>query len=177
MTRGEEVVLLARTHNDLPSDIRVTGRFGGEPFERTYQPVWDGSVAASFVPAFWAREEMTRLLGTVAEPAEVRGRVARLGIEYGLMTPYTSIISLEDDAAFAPVDAIAINRSTHAPAKRETHIARMPADCIAPPIRSTRPSKRTPGRTGTVTFADSPGWAAQSCGTAGNACRTPVRCG
>jgi len=44
---------------------------------------------------------MRRLLGSGALPDENRGKVLSLGVEYGLMTPYTSILALDSDAAYA----------------------------------------------------------------------------
>jgi Ca-activated chloride channel homolog len=98
---GGEVTLLARTHHPLPRTIRVTGRLGGKDFERSYPVKVDDSVASAFVPRFWAHEQMRRQLGSAAIPADVRGAVMRLGLEYGLMTPFTSILTLESEAAFA----------------------------------------------------------------------------
>lgn len=97
---GEEVVLLARTHHDLPHTITVSGTLAGEPFRRDYEAEVELSATSSFVPRFWAAESMRRELGAVTDPAEIRGRLARLGIEYGLMTPYTSILALESEQAY-----------------------------------------------------------------------------
>ncbi len=101
VSKGSEVVLLARTHHDLPAKVKVTGRLGGKPFEREYKPALDKSVAAAFVPRLWAAEYVRRLLGAAQGPEAERGRVAALGIEYGLMTPFTSILALESESAYA----------------------------------------------------------------------------
>src|SRR5207237_4221 len=37
VSRGEEVILLARTHHSLPDKATVKGRLGGKDFERTYK--------------------------------------------------------------------------------------------------------------------------------------------
>ena len=98
---GGEVTLLARTHHPLPRTIQVTGRLDGKEFERTYKTRLDDTLSSAFVPRFWAHEQMRRELGSAADPAEVRGPLLRLGLEYGLMTPFSSILVLENDAAYA----------------------------------------------------------------------------
>ena len=37
LSRGQELVLLGRTHHDLPEQVTIRGRFGGEAFEKTYE--------------------------------------------------------------------------------------------------------------------------------------------
>ena len=98
---GGEVTLLARTHHPLPRAVTITGRLGGKTFERTYRAKVDESVSAAFVPRFWAHETMRRQLGSAADPADVRGSLLRLGLDYGLMTPFSSILSLHSEAAYA----------------------------------------------------------------------------
>jgi len=98
---GGEVTLLARTHHPLPRTVTVSGRLGGKDFERTYRAKIDESVSAAFVPRFWAHEQMRRRLGSAADPGEVRGPLLRLGLDYGLMTPFSSILSLHNEQAYA----------------------------------------------------------------------------
>ncbi len=100
VSRGEEVMLLARTHHDLPPRAKVRGRLAGKPFERDYPVEWETTVAASLVPRLWAVEAISRLLGTAAEPEAIRGKIIAMGMEYGLMTPYTSFIALESEQAY-----------------------------------------------------------------------------
>jgi Ca-activated chloride channel homolog len=100
VSRGQEVDVLARTHNDLPSHVKVTGRFDGKPFSKEYSVNKDTGVLSAFVPRLWAAEYVRRLLGEQGPDAE-RGRIVSLGIEYGLMTPYTSILALESEAAYS----------------------------------------------------------------------------
>ncbi len=101
VSRGSEVVVLARTHHDLPRSVKVRGRLGGEKFEREYETKRDPSVLAAFVPRLWASEYVRRLLGAAQGPDAERGRIVALGIEYGLMTPFTSILALESEAAYS----------------------------------------------------------------------------
>ncbi len=100
VSKGHEVVVLARTHHDLPKTVKVRGRIGGEAFEKEYPTERDKSVLNAFVPRLWASEYVRRLLGGAEGPDAERGRIVSLGLEYGLMTPYTSILALESESAY-----------------------------------------------------------------------------
>lgn len=100
LSRGEELVLLARTHHPLPKKLAVRGRLDGKPFEDQLDlDVDTRSVTASLVPRLWAAEYARRLMGAGAE--ENRGQILQLGVEYGLVTPFTSSLALESEAAYA----------------------------------------------------------------------------
>jgi len=101
LSRGEEMVLLARTHHALPPKVKVKGRIGQKDFEASYPITLEASVTTGLVPRLWAAEYMRRLLGSGAMPDENRGKVLSLGVEYGLMTPYTSILALDSEGAYA----------------------------------------------------------------------------
>ena len=100
VSRGEEVMLLARTHHELPPRVKVRGRLAGKPFERDYPISYEVSAATSLVPRLWAVEAIQRILGTAADPDAIRGKIVAMGMEYGLMTPYTSFIALESELAY-----------------------------------------------------------------------------
>lgn len=101
LSRGQELVVLARTHHDLPKEVTVRGRLGGEAFEKTHSLERTGGVLGQVVPQLWAAAYIERLLGDSRGPEAVRGKVLSLGLEYGLMSPYTSILALESEQAYA----------------------------------------------------------------------------
>lgn len=100
LSRGSDVVLLARTHHEIPRQVSVKGRVGGKPFEKQYEVFADATVLSAFVPRLWAAEYVRRLLGSSRGPEAERGRIVALGLEYGLLSPYTSILALESEAAY-----------------------------------------------------------------------------
>ena len=57
-------------------------------------------MVAAFVPRLWAAEYLRRLMGSSEDPELLRGKIMQLGVAYGLMTPYTSILALESEQAF-----------------------------------------------------------------------------
>jgi Ca-activated chloride channel homolog len=101
IARGQELMVLARTHHEIPRRVKVRGRVGGEAFEKEYEVEPEKSALASFVPRLWAAEHVRRLLGGAQGPDAERGRIVALGIEYGLMTPFTSVLALESEAAYS----------------------------------------------------------------------------
>jgi tetratricopeptide (TPR) repeat protein len=100
VSRGDEVILLARTHHPLPEQAIVKGRIGGKDFTTPYRIERDGGVGVALVPRLWATEKMRRLLGQATDPEEQRGKVVELGVDYGLVTPFTSILALESEQAY-----------------------------------------------------------------------------
>ncbi|MBI5533562.1 MAG: VWA domain-containing protein [Deltaproteobacteria bacterium] len=101
ISRGEELILLARTHHRLPKTATVKGRVAGKDFKTDYQVETVSSVVTALVPRLWAGEYARQLLGSGASADENRSKVLELGLEYGLMTPYTSILALESEQAYA----------------------------------------------------------------------------
>jgi Ca-activated chloride channel family protein len=84
--------------------IRLKGEVNGKPqeyvFEGTFPPV---NADNEFVPRLWATRRVGHLLDEIrlrGEDAELKQEVVRLGKEYGIMTPYTSYLVLEDDQAY-----------------------------------------------------------------------------
>ncbi len=101
LSRGEELVLLARTHRALPAKVTIQGRIAGSDVTREYPLDVESGVVTGFVPSLWASEYVRRLLGSGASAEESRAKVLDLGLTYGLMTPYTSILALDSESAYA----------------------------------------------------------------------------
>lgn len=100
ISRGEEVILLARTHHALPQKATVKGRLGGKDLAREYPIEIAAGVGTALVPRLWAAEKIRRLLGESADFEQHRGKVVELGLDYGLVTPFTSILALESEQAY-----------------------------------------------------------------------------
>lgn len=97
VSRGQEVMILGRTHHALPGKVKVTGRLGTRPFTKEYTIKTLTGPDHAYVPKLWARRYLASLL---ADPVKNRGTIIRLGLDYSLMTPYTSFLVLESDAAY-----------------------------------------------------------------------------
>ena len=99
--RGEEVLVLARSHHALPDTVNVTGVLAGEPFSASYEVEADDGLVAQFAPKLWAQASINHLLGGTDDPDDQWGAVSRMGVEYGLLTRYSSILALPNDQAYA----------------------------------------------------------------------------
>src|SRR5690606_28762388 len=101
LARGQELVILARTHHELPEKVTVRGRLGGEAIEREYPLTRSKGALDQVVPKLWAAARIERLLGDGRGPDAVRGKVLALGLGDGLMTPFTSFLARESEYAYA----------------------------------------------------------------------------
>jgi Ca-activated chloride channel family protein len=101
LARGQELVLLARTHHALPDKARIKGRLFGKAFMREVALVPSRGAATQLVPRLWAAEFTRRQLGAAQSPEEARGKTVQLALEYGLVTPFTSVLALDSEDAYA----------------------------------------------------------------------------
>ncbi len=101
LARGRELVILARTHGEIPETIDIRFRVGGVLETRSYTPKRGRSVVDFAIPKLWSRARIERLLGDGRGPAAARGKVLALGLEYGLMTPFTSFLALDSERAYS----------------------------------------------------------------------------
>lgn len=102
LSRGEELILLARTHHPLPDKVSIHGRIAGKDFDDKYDVKVDTtSVTASLVPRLWAAEYARRLMGSGTSAEDNRSQILQLGVEYGLITPFTSSLALDSEASYA----------------------------------------------------------------------------
>ncbi len=97
---GEQIDVIAKLPSDAPAGlgIRVTGRSIGGAFSRTVRV--DGAAgSAGYLPRLWAQREIDWLL---AQPAreQQKPRVVELALKNVLVTPYTSLLVLENDAMY-----------------------------------------------------------------------------
>jgi Ca-activated chloride channel homolog len=120
--KGSQLVLVGKYRGQGPVTAVLTGRVGREArrFMLESRPL-TGSDRSSFLPRLWA----TRRIGYLIEEIRLQGRtkeledeVRRLGLKYGIVTPYTSFLVTEqermtiDAAAPAAQEAIAAGRVT-----------------------------------------------------------------
>jgi Ca-activated chloride channel family protein len=79
--------------------IRVRGRLGGQPAERTVAVDVPTSVSAPWVGGAWAAARVDELLEDIAlhgETDERKDEVIELAIAYSLVTPYTSFLAIPE---------------------------------------------------------------------------------
>lgn len=104
--RGSQVMLIGRYSNaaDLKSlQLKLTGRAGGASRTYTYTNLSFPlrSDANDYLPRLWATRRVGWLMEQVrsnGEQKELRDEIVDLGTRYGIVTPYTSYLALEEGA-------------------------------------------------------------------------------
>ncbi len=98
--RGDALLVTGRYRGHGMKAIRVTGARGGETVEVVADASWPRTnTDLSFVPSLWA----SRHVGTLLQEIRLNGarkelvdEVVRLGREFGVVTPYTSGLVVEE---------------------------------------------------------------------------------
>lgn len=108
--RGTQMVLFGRYKGDGHKLITLTGLVNGEQRKFEYESTFTAqNEAADFIPRLWATTKVGYLMDEIrlrGETKEVREEVTKIAMEYGILTPYTSYLVLEDTktaAAPAPL--------------------------------------------------------------------------
>jgi Ca-activated chloride channel homolog len=104
--RGSQVTLIGRYSNDADLkalQLKLTGKSGSTPRTYTYSnlnfPL--RTDANDYLPRLWATRRVGWLMEQVrtnGEQKELRDEIVDLGTRYGIVTPYTSYLALEDNA-------------------------------------------------------------------------------
>jgi tetratricopeptide (TPR) repeat protein len=99
VAQGEELCAIARLKVDctkLPTAVLIHGTLEGQPF-RECLPVHIPEEAreADYLPRAWARLEIDRLLA--ADSGKHRERIIELSMRMYVMSPFTSLLVLEND--------------------------------------------------------------------------------
>ena len=102
---GGQVTVFGRYEGNGHVAITLSGTVNGAAQELVYEASFpERTVENGFIPRLWATRKVGYLLDEIrlhGEEEELVNEVVRLGKEYGIMTPYTSYLVLEDDDAYA----------------------------------------------------------------------------
>ena len=106
--RGDMIVALGRYSGSGPGAVTISGTVNGTPRRFAADVVFPAahtgeaaSAVCAFVPRLWATRRVGRLLDEIrlrGESAELRDEVIRLARQFGIITPYTAYLVLEDEA-------------------------------------------------------------------------------
>jgi Ca-activated chloride channel family protein len=120
--KGSELVLVGKYSGDGPVSAVLAGRAGRETKRFVLErQALTGSDKFSFLPRLWATRRIGYLLEEIrlqGENKELADEVRRLGLKYGIVTPYTSFLVTErerltiDAAAPAAQEAISSRQVT-----------------------------------------------------------------
>ena len=100
--KGEQVVVLGRYAGEGDAAITLSGTVNGSPRAFTWEVSFPKRATEhDFVPRLWATRRVGHLLDRIrldGESAELRDEVVDLARRYGIVTPWTSWLVLEDEA-------------------------------------------------------------------------------
>ncbi|RKY14887.1 MAG: hypothetical protein DRP63_07795 [Planctomycetota bacterium] len=98
--RGMQLMVVGRYHGAGVKAVRLSGKLLGKTWEQEYEmrfPRHDES--NDFVPRTWAVQRIADLLTQIrlkGEKPELKGEVVALARRFGILTPYTSYLVMED---------------------------------------------------------------------------------
>ncbi len=99
---GEQLVLAGRYSGKGDAAIILNGEIAGSTRKFTYEANFpEREEANEFIARLWATRRVGYLLDAIrlrGENAELREEVTELAREYGIVTPYTSYLIVEDEA-------------------------------------------------------------------------------
>jgi ferric-dicitrate binding protein FerR (iron transport regulator)/tetratricopeptide (TPR) repeat protein len=99
LAQGEDICAIARIDGatDIPKTLIITGSVNDKPFKREV-PVKDIAKGADYLPRTWAKLEIDRLL--VEDARKHKDKIIELSKAMYVMTPYTSLLVLENEAMY-----------------------------------------------------------------------------
>jgi Ca-activated chloride channel homolog len=100
---GDMLVVFGRYSGSGASAARISGTFNGKKQEFVADVAFPGAEQGNtFIPRLWATRRVGWLLDEIrlhGESAELKDEVVRLARDWGIVTPYTAYLILEDEAA------------------------------------------------------------------------------
>ena len=100
--KGEQLVLVGRYSGKGDSAVVVQGSVNGTEKKFTYEVKFPGqSDECDFIPRLWATRRVGYLLDEIrlhGENSELRDEVTDLARKYGIVTPYTAYLIMEDES-------------------------------------------------------------------------------
>ncbi|MFO1492242.1 MAG: VWA domain-containing protein [Kiritimatiellia bacterium] len=98
---GDLLVVFGRYAGHGPAAVKIKGVFNGKPHEFTADVKFAEMAAGNdYIPMLWATRRVGWLLDEIrlrGESAELKDEVTKLAREYGIVTPYTAYLILEDE--------------------------------------------------------------------------------
>ncbi|MEQ9407352.1 MAG: VIT domain-containing protein [Fuerstiella sp.] len=99
IVQGEQICAVARFNSNdrLPKSVTVTGLLNGRPWRQTIR-VRQVADNAEYLPRSWAKLQIDRLLADDA--AQHRNQIIRLSKSMYVMSPFTSLLVLENEEMY-----------------------------------------------------------------------------
>jgi Ca-activated chloride channel homolog len=98
--KGSSITVLGRFENNGPVKITLEGKLNGKPEKYNFSGEFEGGQSNDFIAPLWASRHIGYLLDQIrlnGENKELVEEVTSLAKKYGIITPYTSYLILEDE--------------------------------------------------------------------------------
>ncbi len=98
--KGTSITLFGRYKNNIKSTITVQGKMNDQVKKITYEVSPKNNITHHFIPTLWATRNIGYLLDQIrlhGENKELVDEVTSIALKYGIITPYTSYLILEDE--------------------------------------------------------------------------------
>ena len=99
---GQELAVYGRFKGEADAVVIIEGKRAGENAVIRHNAVFRGDDKAADLPRLWATQKIAQLLEDIrieGETQALKDEVVRLARKYGVITPYTSMLVLEDEEA------------------------------------------------------------------------------
>jgi len=103
--QGDQLAVVGRYRGTGEAEVRLIGKRNGVEKSFTAKvkldPEKESSSAREFIPRLWATRRVAFLLDEIrlrGENAEIRDEVTKVARKFGIVTPYTAFLILEDEA-------------------------------------------------------------------------------
>jgi Ca-activated chloride channel family protein len=97
---GSQLILTGRYNGSGDGNVKLTGKIGDKDVTYNYPVSFKQSRENKFIPRHWATRRVGYLLNQVrlyGENKEVVDEIVGLAKQYGIITPYTSMLVTEDE--------------------------------------------------------------------------------
>jgi len=98
--KGEEIVLVGRYNKAGKGDMLLDGTVNGEKAQNDFAVKFPKEADNDFIPRLWATRRVGYLLDEIrlhGEKKELKEEVTTLARKYGIVTPYTAYLIIEDE--------------------------------------------------------------------------------
>jgi Ca-activated chloride channel homolog len=103
--RGSQLLLTGRFKGEGEVKVKLAGKVDGVAAEHVFALRAGGTSKQPSIPRLWAVRKVGYLLDQIrlnGEQKELKDEIVRLGTKYGIVTPYTSFLVVEDTPAALP---------------------------------------------------------------------------
>ncbi len=98
--KGEEILLVGRYNKAAKGDVLLEGTVNGKQAQTEFAVKFPKQADHDFIPRLWATRRVGYLLDEIrlhGDKKELKDEVTTLARKYGIVTPYTAFLIIEDE--------------------------------------------------------------------------------